>query len=239
MIKIAICDDEKYMIDDIGIRIMDYFDDDKEKFELFEFSNGADFLSFYNEEGKTDIIFMDIEIGDKNGVEIIAKIREIDEDVVVIFVTSHTAYVNQAFRVGAFQYINKPIDEQFLIQEMDRACRMLLKSNSIISFPSKCGAEYVRVKDIVYCESQNKITAIQLRNGSVKEVMCCLSKCLDSLECFGVFRCHRCYIVNIEHVVATNSQFAELNDSTHIPIGRKYRLDFDKAINRFINKRSV
>lgn len=84
MIKIAICDDEKYMVDDIGIRIMDYFDDDKEKFELFEFSNGSDFLSFYNEEGKADIIFMDIEIGDKNGVEIIAKIREIDENVIAI-----------------------------------------------------------------------------------------------------------------------------------------------------------
>ena len=235
MIKIAICDDEKYMVDDIGIRIMDYFNDDKELFELFEFSNGSDFLSFYNEEGKTDIIFMDIEVGDDNGIEIISKIREIDENVIVIFVTSHPSFIKYSFMVKAFQYIHKPIDQLFFNDEFDRAVNDYNKRFVKITMRFNGKDTYLNIRDITHIESINKKTIFYFNDGITQESPITLSNILIKFKDYEFVQIHKSYIVNLAKVESKSMTAVYLGTNIEIPISRKYKDDFLKRLNLYLN----
>ena len=239
MIKIAICDDERYMIDDIGIRIMDYFDDDKEKFELFEFSNGSDFLSFYNEEGMVDIVFMDIEIGDDNGIEIISKMRGVDENVIVIFVSSHESYVSDAFIVRAFQYINKPFTSEKFQSEIHRAFTTINKSKKILRIEQYGDDLFIDIKNVMFIESINKKIAIHMKDNNVYEVIRSLSSIYEELINYDFCRSHRSYIVNLSKVFSVNNKEVKLNNGSTVCVSDKYREAFKRKINSYINKVEV
>ena len=239
MIKIAICDDEKYMVVDIGIRIMDYFDDDKEKFELFEFSNGSDFLLFYNEEGKADIIFMDIEIGAENGVEIIAKIREIDENVIVIFVTSYTNYVNAAFRLSAFQYLVKPIIDADFTCDFSRALRGINDKYKILSINTVDGKKKIDISKIMYMCSEGKVVHIVMQNKTRYDVRSKLSDYKNN-ELISYFESsHKSYLINLRYVANIKTQYVVLQNNDIIPISRNCKMQFINKYNHYILKELI
>ena len=234
MIKIAICDDEKYMVDDISLRVMDYFDDDKEKFELFKFDNGSDFLSFYTEEGTADIVFMDIEIGNDNGIKIISEVRNVDESVIVIFVTSHTAYVQKAFSVSAFQYINKPITEKIINHELNRAISKINIVNKDFVFSTKNGFESLRINDIYYIELFATRTILHTKTEKfdfTKRVS--LKKILEQLDCDSFLRCHQGGVVNISKVEIIGHDNIALKNKENIALTKKYKKEFLEQFSKY------
>ena len=236
MIKIAICDDEKYIVDDISVRIMDYFNNDKEKYELFDFSNSADFISFYDEEGKADIIMMDIEVGDCNGVDIISKIRHIDKNVLVLFITSHTSYVCNAFTVGAFQYILKPIDEKVFNSELHRAVQHVYSNKKILRVEKLGTNLFVDVTFITYIESINKNILIHMNNKKTIETTKQLSNIYEDLSCHNFCQSHRSFIVNLQTVFSVDFNEIRLINGDVVPVSRKYREEFKSKLNTYINK---
>ncbi len=240
MIKIAICDDEKYMVDDISLRIMDYFDNDKEKFELFEFNSGSNFLSFYNEEGKADIIFMDIEVGDDNGIEIISKVREIDENVIVIFVTSHDNYVHKAFRLGAFQYVSKPVDDKLLLEELDRAIRFCKNINSEFILKSNGISFTIRYKDTYSYEMRKGKVYIHIKNKSyLMDERITIGKIEKRVIAYDFIRVEQSHIINMSHISEIGSDCLKLDNDELIPISRKNRVHLLSEYNKFLLRRRV
>ena len=240
MIKIAICDDEKYMIDDISLRIMDYFENDKEKFELFEFNNGSSFLSFYNEEGKADIVFMDIEIGDDNGIDIVSKIREIDENVIVIFVTSHDNYVNKAFKLGAFQYLSKPIDDKLFNEEVARSIKFLETSNKecVIKSEGKCLT--LRYKDIYCYEMRKGKIYLHLKNRCyLIDERITIVKIEKNLKAYDFISVEQGNVINMSKIFEIGLSNLKLDNEQSIPLSRKNRMYLLDEYNKFLLRRRV
>ena len=236
MIKIAICDDEKFMVDDVSIRVMDYFDDDCEKFKIFEFTNCLNLVNFYKHAGMLDIIFMDIEVGDDNGVRAISKIREIDNNVIVIFVTSHNSFVSDAFCVGAFQYISKPIDDQIFKHEIHRAVTSFISNRKILRVEKQRNNVFIDVNNIAYIESLNKAVLIHMHDNTTVELVKQLSEIYEELDQLNFCRSHRCYIVNLTKVFSMNSNEILLDNGNTVLVSRKYKDEFKSQLNNYINK---
>lgn len=235
MIKIAICDDEKYMVDDISLRIMDYFENDNEKFELFEFDNGSDFLKFYSEDGKSDIIFMDIEIGADNGLELISKVKEIDSDVIVIFVTSHSEQVHSMFRLGAFQYMPKPIEDKLFAAEMERAVNMLAKSSQQFLFKSNNVSKALKYGQIYCYEMKKGKIVLYLKENSIFiDERKTMSKLENQVSPHDFVRVEQGFIVNMSKISEICLDYLLLDNGKKISISRGKKSGFLDAYNRYL-----
>ena len=108
--KIAICDDEIICIDRLRQLLQPYME--KESLEIDSFLSGEEFL--YNSHGieQYDIIFLDIEMFDVSGLDVAERLRSKGSNAIIIFITSYINYVSDTFRLGAFQFLVKPIEEK-------------------------------------------------------------------------------------------------------------------------------
>lgn len=124
MLKIMILEDEKAQTDRL-LQFLSNYHDEHEEFEYIAeaYSRGIAFLDAYKCDA--DLIFLDIRIPDLAGMDVAKKIREVDQNVMIIFVTNLTQYAIEGYSVEAFDYILKPIQYASFSAKLDRALRML------------------------------------------------------------------------------------------------------------------
>ena len=107
MIKIAICEDEKEQQELLKSYIDQIFDGLSVKYELEIYNLGEELLDSYSKD--IDILLLDIQMGQINGMDTARKIRELDDKVEIIFITSLIEYVLEGYEVRAYRYLIKPI----------------------------------------------------------------------------------------------------------------------------------
>ena len=112
--RIAICDDEKNIRELIGNKVAKQYPEA----DIIFFQSGEELLL---SDKHIDILFLDIQMSGKNGMETARELRKKDKSVILIFVTAVEEYVFQAFDVGAFNYIVKPIDDTKFVDVLCRA----------------------------------------------------------------------------------------------------------------------
>ena len=115
---IAICDDEKNIRELIGNKITAQYPEA----EIVFYPSGEELLL---SDERIDILFLDIQLTGRNGMETARELRKMDKDVILVFVTAAEEYVFQAFDVGAFHYIVKPIDDVKFADVLRRAVEEL------------------------------------------------------------------------------------------------------------------
>ena len=117
--NIAICDDSTEYLDRIEQLLEPYIEANYLK--ISRFTSGEEFLDSINKDHIYDIIFLDIEMAQISGLEAARKIREKESNSIIIFITSHISYVSDTFRLSAFQFLLKPIDEAAFRLDFERA----------------------------------------------------------------------------------------------------------------------
>jgi two-component system, LytTR family, response regulator len=167
---------------------------------------------------RPDLIFLDISMPGKNGIELM---QELDGHIPeVIFVTAHDDYMLQAFKFSAVDYLLKPIDETELTEAVDRAFDRISKKKRMeglevlshnlrpqlpaheikLCIPSQHGFEVILLQDVIYCEANSSYTRFCLLNK--KQVV--TSKTIKEYECLLAdnffVRVHRSYLINLRHV---------------------------------------
>ena len=105
MIRIAICDDEKYMSDHIRSFVSDFFRKKNREISLHMFSGGEELLSY---NGQIDILFLDIQMKDMDGMKTARKLRADQFRGFLVFITVLKEMVFQSFEVQAYDYLVKP-----------------------------------------------------------------------------------------------------------------------------------
>lgn len=238
MINIAICDDDKNCANDIRSMINKTKLKDID-YKIFEFNCAEDLLINYNTI-KANIIFMDIVIGKFNGVEVIEKIRQIDSDVIVIFVTSYSNYVVKALRVGAFQYLTKPIDYKDFEKDFLRAIDVFKNNNIVYEFWAQKNTFIKKIKDIYCVEVMNKRITIHLEKEVYEEdERCTLRKKEEIFLPHYFVKCHKSYLVNMWKIKAISKDSIILNNDKKIPISRNFRNEVLEKFNIFISRQKI
>ena len=190
---------------------------------------------------KPDVVFLDIELPDMTGFELLQQLGDINFQ--TIFTTSHSHYAIKAFRFNALDYLIKPIQET----ELDEAVKRLLKSagNTIevkhalsnlqsqsvedqkLVLPTQNGTLRLPLKQITHIEGERNYSYIYLSNGSRELSSKNLAYFEDILIDKNFFRSHRSYLVNRYHInTLKNDQFV-LKNGIEIPISRRKRIEAD------------
>lgn len=237
MIKIAICDDEAnirtYLSSLIGAQSCPC--------EIMEYASADDFLADHRE---FDLLFLDIELtpsgSGPDGMELARKIREqaTGTQPVIIFVTGYERYVFDAFDVGAFQYLLKPVDEEKFAQVFARAVAQIgtakEKPGRVLTLQSANTSKTVPLDSIYYIESSNHKVELHLKDGE----FACYAKIGDlELELQDqFFRIHKGYLVNLSYVAGYSKTEVTLTNGERLLLSKYKYQDFVKAYLHFLKK---
>lgn len=233
--RIAICDDEKNIRQLIEKKIVKQYPDA----EIVLFSSGEELLL---SDLKIDILFLDIQMSGRDGMETAIELRKRDNDMIIIFVTAAEEYVFQAFNVKAFNYIVKPIDDGKFIDVLQRAVDELDFEKKNEKGPeekyvmiNKCGVHTkVILDDIVYAEVFNRKVVIYRMNDEI-EYYGKMSD-LEALAGENFFRPHRAYLINFKYVEKYNATTIYLEKGTALMAKLKFP-EFVKKYMKYNQRR--
>lgn len=226
--RFAICDDEQQHIN----ILTDYFATHKEyHIETEAFESGEALLEAYQIQGdRFDALFIDMEMGGMNGIETANTIREIDERVSIVFVTSHEEYAIDCFQCSPLRFLKKPLQPEKMDDALRAIEHVLTQKCAVFSFYEN--KNYVRLycTDIIYCEgSRNKVMLYTIDSGyqvhmTIAEVEKALAK--------GMFyRCHKGFLVNLGYIKKIVGQDIVLHHCEKVlPIGRAYKQGLREAV---------
>ena len=237
MIRTAICDDEPQIRADLAalIRAQPF------SCEIVEYASASDCLA---DGGEGDLLFLDVELdaAGMDGMALAARIRERYSDVrpVIIFVTGYERYVFDAFDVGAFQYLLKPVDEEKFAQVFARAVeqieagRVQPQLSHALTLQSAGTSRTVPLDSIYYIESSNHKVVLRLKDGEFS----CYAKIRDLEAELGdqFFRVHKGYLVNLAYVEGYSKTELTLTNGEKLLISKYKYPDFVKAYLRFVKR---
>lgn len=230
MLEFAICDDEPFMAEELTSQLAGYMEESPHMpYHVTSFSSGQTLL----ESGKHfDLIFLDIQMDEPNGMETARQLRRQGNQCLLIFVTVLKECVFDSFSVEAFDYLVKPLDAVRFRQTMDRALRSLSQRDTqslLIQRGTSC--EKIPLSEIHYCEVLGRKIYIHHKTGKVTayyDKLGNLEKRLDS----RFFRCHRSYLVNLDHIRGSTEGQITLPNGESIPLSRLRERDFMQALLR-------
>lgn len=224
MIRIAIVED----MEQERIRMKDYvesfFAEKNRKVELFIYSDGKYFLEQY--PSSLDLILLDIEMEQLDGLQTAHRIREFDEKVQILFVTRMIQYALEGYSVDAADFLVKPIRYPVFCSRMERVLRRI-KANVPRYLLVRQGKEevYCPVQQITYIESLNKKTIIHQGRETELQVADPLYILEEKLAQEPFFRCHSGFLVNMSYVQTVSASDVTV-DGIRIPVSKYRRKEF-------------
>ncbi len=235
MIKFAICDDEPMMVQEITNQLSQYMHEKHlTSYYVNSFSCGQSLL----ENGcNFDVIFLDIQMEQLNGMETAKMLRQRGNHSLLIFVTVLKECVFDAFEVEAFDYLVKPLDSGYFKRTMDRIIKSLQQREAksiVVRRGTSC--EVILLAEIVYCEVQGRKIYIHQSDGKTIDYYDRLDDLEQRLD-RRFFRCHRSYLVNLEYVRGCNAGQIMLLQSDIIPVSRLRERDLTRALLRHMKER--
>lgn len=236
--RIAVCDDDRAIREELFWLIQKQVSE----VDIVEYQSGEELI---NAKGYFDIYFLDIEMGKVSGMDIARRIREQEESgrqrSIVIFVTGYREYMEAAFDVNAFHYLIKPIDVEKFSEVFSRAwkeasvsCEQIKKH---IMVKSSGTQQKLLLKDIYYIESGNKKVIFHTTKGTLEVY----GKMEDLENGLGntFYRCHRCYLVNMEKISAYSADNIQVINGDNLLLARKKYSDFIKTYMRYVKNGGI
>ncbi|MCM1062528.1 MAG: LytTR family DNA-binding domain-containing protein [Eubacterium sp.] len=157
--KIAVCDDENIIIDDIISKLLDR----SNEYEIVRCNSGNELLKI---PADYNILFLDIEMPGISGMETAFQLREKKYDGIIIFLTSHIEFMPDAFKVKAFRFLNKPIEIEKFNEAFSAAEKEIINTEHIL-IKERDKSVYIKLTDIVYLEAYGDGTYIYDKNKRV------------------------------------------------------------------------
>lgn len=236
--RIAVCDDDREIREELFRLIQKQVPE----VDIMEYQSGEELI---NTRGNFNIYFLDIEMGEVSGMDIARSIREQEENgrqrSIIIFVTGYREYMEAAFDVNAFHYLIKPIDTEKFSEVFKRAWKEAAvfyeQEKKYIIVKSSGTQQKILLKNIYYIESGNKKVIFHTTDGTLEVYgkMEELEKGLGNT----FYRCHRCYLVNMEKISAYSADNIQIINGDSLLLARKKYSDFIKIYMRYVKNGGI
>jgi two-component system LytT family response regulator len=194
------------------------------------------------EEIKPDVVFLDVRMPGKSGLDMLAELTE--KNFEVIFVTAHNEYLLQALQFSAIDYLMKPVDEDRLMEAVQRVKKRLkLERNTVqtetllyninkagnplemrLCLPTLKGFTIVKLEEIVYCEAQRSYTIFRLVNSKTITISKPLFDYEQLLAGTTFLRIHKSFLINLLHIkeyVRGEGGTVVMNNGMEIEVSRR------------------
>lgn len=234
LVNIVICENDKNDQEFVKDKVVEILDDLDIEYEIKVYNSGDDLLEGYDKY--TDIILLDIQMDGLDGMETARKIREFDDNVEIIFITSFVEYALEGYEVNAYRYLLKPVKDENLMTSLINCLndRNFVKRSIVI----KEGDTRIKIslKDIMYIEVQgNDITVHTLKDTyRTKGTM---SNFETEINSDMFVRCHKSYLVNLEYIKSIKRYTSILVNDEEVPLSRnKYKEIKDRFFDMIEDK---
>lgn len=225
--KIAICDDNLIQTDIIEKYIVDICKNKKLSVRIFKFDLGKKLLDNIVEKN-FEIVFLDINMPEMNGLKIAKKLKEINKDIIIVFLTGYKNYAVDAFEIRAFNYILKPVTrEKFDKAFIESIDQINIKSSinndrKYITVKSLDGYAKIYIDQIIYMEREKR----QVKIVCEKNKTLCIYSTIKKLEeknedNKNIIKCNEGCLVNIDKVKFCKKTELELNNGYKLIVSRR------------------
>lgn len=234
-LRIAICDDELFYIEQIAEHIVKLEQRGKEPFHITRFQSGEELLAALEADREAfHLIFLDIEMPGLSGMEAAKKIRQLNETLVLCFVTSYEAYALKAFELEAVDYVVKPVSEERIKKTIHKALIQTFYTMDVNEIKKRyvnvVVSRTTKVIDsnyIIYIEKQRNKCVIHMVEEDI-ECYESLESILEKMDQTRFMFCHQGYIIDFSKVKEIKGKCACMGKGIEIPISRKYIKDINE-----------
>lgn len=231
MIRIAVVEDDEDYIAVIKKYIVRYMKEKGDTISVDVFRDGNQIVFDY--QPVYDIILMDIEMPKMDGISAAEKIRELDKDVIIIFITNMAQYALKGYQVRARSYILKPVNYYSLALELQEAIATISrKVDDTILLKDDDVLKKISVNDIYYLESQQHYIIVHTKTGNIR-IRESMKNMERRLEKSYFQRCNVSYLVNLAHVSSIDRDIVVVGGE-RIPMSRQKSKSFVSALTDYI-----
>lgn len=233
MIHIAICDDEPYMSDALRRMVSKFFRGKNIDIMISQFTGGEQLL---HSQKEIDILFLDIQMGDMNGMETAKRLRRRKFKGFLIFITVLREMVFHAFEVQAFDYLVKPIDEIHFEKMLERLLSSMQDAGSASLLIQKgYESSIIPFEDIVFCEIMDRKVYVHLASSEIIDFYDRIDHLETKLD-DSFFRCHRSFLINLKYLKSYKNGTAYMENGKEIPVSRLRSKEFSSVILRYMKQ---
>lgn len=227
MFRIAVCDDESSFLKEIECAIRDCYAHGGGSFELDCYDVPDRMLSAY-ENKEYDLILLDIQMGNMNGIATAKTLRERGYDRTLVFITSCREYAIEGYKVAAYRYLVKPVVQSDLIEILKYAQEEQEKHERYIVLKVEQKTIRVTYRDIIFVETYGHQLFFHTNNGIIRNRM----PMREFLKQAGndFVKIHKSYVVNLEHVKSFDTLAVETSIGEGLPVSRNYTAAFRERI---------
>ena len=222
MFRIAVCDDNDAVCSAIENTIDGFFKTESIHYEIDSFQSGEGLLEELNDHVKYDLIYLDIELAQLNGVAVGRYIREnlLDDYTQVAFISAKPSYALELFQIRPIHFLVKPFTPRQVIGILEKAMELQGRQIKIFSYKTGKVENRIPFKDIMYFSSETKKIIVHTRNekdsfyGKLSEL---------NLPDTEFIQIHKSFIVNKQYVKRFKFDSVLLSNEEELPISRAYR----------------
>jgi DNA-binding LytR/AlgR family response regulator len=232
--RIAICDDQMVCLEQTISAVKKCLLGLEARIDSF--TGGGAFLRAFQDKAY-DLVFLDIEMPEIDGISLAKKLRKISKDVPIIFLTSHIEYALEGYEVNALRYLTKPVDPNKL-RDVIRVVAEKIRQQRVLWIKTELGEQKLLIKNILFLEAQNQNILIY----TPKETFCVrynLSDYEKELSSNGFFRIHRGYLVSLSYVKNLGKGEVTLINNTSLPVSRSKEKGLKEALFQQIQKEAL
>lgn len=185
---------------------------------ILTFPSAEAFLFQYEEEKEFDILLLDIEMGEMNGVDLAKRIRLENDAVQIVFITGYPDFIAEGYEVDALHYLMKPVSYEKLYAVLQKAAAYLEKAEKRLRVIYDHSTELVPFSRILYVEAQKQYVLIHTFDETYR-IKQSFSKIQEELNEF-FYKCQRSFCVNLCHITRIKNSCVTLKNGEEIPISR-------------------
>lgn len=228
MLHIAICEDERLYSDRMTQLVMNFFETENEPVEITAYTDGLPLLESITEGKEFQLILLDLQLENSDGMEIAANIRRQDCRVPLVFVTGMENRAIEGYAVEALDYVVKSQLDARLKVALQRFMKNY-RENALILDTSDGGRMILPYKDILWVESENRGVRV-VTEGNIYSSSQSISKITDLLPVKDFIEVHKSVFVRIDGIKRIGSNQIIMKNDQQLPLSRRKRKEVMKSV---------
>lgn len=216
--KIAVIDDSAADTEYVSALVARWAEAGGHSMKIYTFPSAEAFLFQYEDEADFDMLLLDIEMKEMNGVDLAKRIRQGNDAVQIVFITGYPDFIAEGYEVAALHYLMKPVSREKLHAVLDRAAANLARAEKRLCVTYERRTDLVPLSQILYIEAQRQYVLIHTF-GETYRMKQSFAGTTDELDEF-FFKCHRSFCVNLCHVTQIKSSSVLLKNGEEVPVSR-------------------
>lgn len=233
VLRVGVCDDEKVIYSEMNKHITFYSEQRDISVETKYYQSGIELIE-NKDIADLDILFLDIDMPELDGIETAYKLNKFKNSCKIVMLTSKTERFKEAFKIGAFRFVTKPIEQREVFDAIDDVRDRMIGNKELTLF--RDGKNYIiQQKDILYVMMDKTSAYIftekhDFRSGDP------LSWWEQELDERIFVRCHKSYIVNLSKIVDIEKRMIRLVGGEMIPVARRRKEELELRFMKYDTK---